>query len=571
MTTQRFPRAPKPIILADSADTSGPLELLTDVLVIGGGPAATWSAIAAAEAGASVVLVDKGHCGSSGVAATSGVGHWLVAPDADRRDEEIGRRERAGAFLTDRIWTDAALDVAWDRTAELPGWGWERRGVRGAQRLFGTGPADRAFNGPAPEYLRFLRGKVKKSGVVILDHSPALELFVDPAGVVSGARGYQRQAGRPWAVSAGAVVLATGGTTWKSHSLGGDVNTGDGHLMGVEVGAHLSSMEFSNFYGMVPFGSSMDKNGFFVHASYWDHTGVPIEYDNLHVSRAELLSASTRGTITAQFTQFTPDLWPQLRAAMPNFFMVTDKLGVNPFTERFPIDWVNEGTVRGTGGLHVLDRSGTVGVPGLYAAGDVAARDRIVGAATGAGGPNLSWAIASGTWSGTSAAGFARGVGGRHRHGLAPSALTRTGTRGLHDGGRGAQELTWRSVIATTQAELLPITKSAFRSQASLTQTLTVLDRAWSSAPATLSGRGAEEIRTREAAAMLAMGRWATRTALARTETRGMHTRTDYPDQDPEQVHRLLAGGLDELWVEVDPDLPVTGPQPVPTLTGVRS
>ena len=47
--------------------------------------------------------------------------------------------------------------------------------------------------------------------------------------------------------------------------LGGDVNTGDGHLMAAEVGAHLSSMEFSNFYGMVPFGTSMDKNGFFRH------------------------------------------------------------------------------------------------------------------------------------------------------------------------------------------------------------------------------------------------------------------------------------------------------------------
>lgn len=31
---------------------------------------------------------------------------------------------------------------------------------------------------------------------------------------------------------------------------------------------------------------------------------------------------------------------------MPNFFMVTDKLGVDPFNERFPMDWVQEGTVR---------------------------------------------------------------------------------------------------------------------------------------------------------------------------------------------------------------------------------
>ncbi len=125
--------------------------------------------------------------------------------------------------------------------------------------------------------------------------------------------------------------------------------------MAAEVGAHLSSMEFSNFYGMVPFGTSMDKNGFFVTASYWDHLGEPIHYHDLHQSRAELLGASLRGTITAQFTQFGEEVQPALRAAMPNFFMVTDKLGVDPFNERFPMDWVQEGTVRGTGGIHILD------------------------------------------------------------------------------------------------------------------------------------------------------------------------------------------------------------------------
>src|SRR5215467_13187040 len=36
-----------------------------DVLVIGGGPAGCWAAITAAENGASVVLADKGYCGTS--------------------------------------------------------------------------------------------------------------------------------------------------------------------------------------------------------------------------------------------------------------------------------------------------------------------------------------------------------------------------------------------------------------------------------------------------------------------------------------------------------------------------
>jgi alkanesulfonate monooxygenase len=52
----------------------------TDVLVIGGGVAGTWAAVAAAREGARVVLADKGYCGASGVAATAGPGHWWVPP-----------------------------------------------------------------------------------------------------------------------------------------------------------------------------------------------------------------------------------------------------------------------------------------------------------------------------------------------------------------------------------------------------------------------------------------------------------------------------------------------------------
>ena len=47
-------------------DGSDTLALEADVLVIGGGPAGTWAALAAAAKGARVVLADKGYCGSSG-------------------------------------------------------------------------------------------------------------------------------------------------------------------------------------------------------------------------------------------------------------------------------------------------------------------------------------------------------------------------------------------------------------------------------------------------------------------------------------------------------------------------
>ena len=36
---------------------------------------------------------------------------------------------------------------------------------------------------------------------------------------------------------------------------------------------------------------------------------------------------------------------------------------------------------------------------------------------------------------------------------------------------------------------------------------------------------------------------------LARTESRGMARREEFPSQDPAQRHRLTAGGLGRVWV----------------------
>src|SRR3954468_23445508 len=62
------------------------LELIADVLVIGGGPAAAWAALAAAERGASVIAADKGYFGASGAFAASTSGAKVVPPLKDLRD-----------------------------------------------------------------------------------------------------------------------------------------------------------------------------------------------------------------------------------------------------------------------------------------------------------------------------------------------------------------------------------------------------------------------------------------------------------------------------------------------------
>ena len=96
------------------------LELTADVLVIGGGLAGTWAASAARRAGASVILVDKGYCGTSGVTATAGPGHWWVPPDpAELRENTIRNRLKTGFGLNDPEWMARVLALTWESLPTL--------------------------------------------------------------------------------------------------------------------------------------------------------------------------------------------------------------------------------------------------------------------------------------------------------------------------------------------------------------------------------------------------------------------------------------------------------------------
>ena len=73
-----------------------------DVLILAGGMAGVWAAIAARRAGASVVLAEKGYCGTSGVTATAGPGHWWVPPA--ERAAAIARLMAQSGGLNDPAW-----------------------------------------------------------------------------------------------------------------------------------------------------------------------------------------------------------------------------------------------------------------------------------------------------------------------------------------------------------------------------------------------------------------------------------------------------------------------------------
>ncbi|OKH77672.1 pyridine nucleotide-disulfide oxidoreductase, partial [Mycobacterium sp. SWH-M3] len=376
--------------------------LSTDVLVIGGGPAATWAAISAVESGARVVLVDKGYCGTSGATAAGGNNLWLIAP-GPRREESVRERELAAGRITDSEWMFRVLATSWDRVEQLADWGYP----------FPVGDDGRPMRSSlqGPEYMRRMRRKAHRSGVRILDHHPALALTADPDGVVNGATGIARQdGGRPWQISAGAVVLASGGTAFLSGTFGTNTNTGDGLLMAAEHHAELSGMEFCTAYALAPEWGTHTKGRMLQWASFYDEHGRRLASRPGLAGRQDAQWELAQGKrVFARLDRAPGHIRQTMRDAQPNYFLPLDKAGIDPFTTAYPIRMVYEGSIRGTGGLRLVGPDCATTVPGLYAAGDAATRELITGALSGGGSRNGSWAIASGTFAGRGAAEFSRG------------------------------------------------------------------------------------------------------------------------------------------------------------------
>ena len=55
--------------------------------------------------------------------------------------------------------------------------------------------------------------------------------------------------------------------------------------------------------------------------------------------------------VYARLDQAPADIHPLLRVGQTNFFLPFDRLGIDPFKDKFPITLRLEGTVRGTGGI----------------------------------------------------------------------------------------------------------------------------------------------------------------------------------------------------------------------------
>ncbi|HVU74676.1 MAG TPA: fumarate reductase/succinate dehydrogenase flavoprotein subunit [Mycobacteriales bacterium] len=232
-----------------------------DVVVIGAGGAGLRAAIAAHEAGARVAVVCKSLLGKAhtvmaegGIAAAMG-NLW---PD-DNWQVHFRDTMRGGKMLNHWRMAQLHAQEAPDRVYELEQWGalFDRtKEGKISQRDFGGHRYARlAHVGDRTglEMIRTLQQKTVADGIDVFMECTITEVLTN-GGKVAGAVGYYRESGDFVLFEAPAVVLATGGIgkSFKVTSNSWEY-TGDGHAFALRAGASLVNMEFIQFHptGMV--------------------------------------------------------------------------------------------------------------------------------------------------------------------------------------------------------------------------------------------------------------------------------------------------------------------------------
>jgi succinate dehydrogenase / fumarate reductase flavoprotein subunit len=232
-----------------------------DVLVIGAGGAGLRAAIEAAEKGASVGLVCKSLLGKAHTVMAEG-GMAAALGHVDERDSwQVHFRDTmvGGKLLNNPRMAELHAKEAPDRVRELELWGavFDRtRDGRILQRPFGGHTYSRlAHVGDRTglEMIRTLQDRAVAAGIAVYMECTITHLLARPDRV-KGAFGYWRTTGRPIVFPAKSVVLATGGigrayeitsNSWEY--------SGDGQALAYLAGAELIDMEFVQFHptGMV--------------------------------------------------------------------------------------------------------------------------------------------------------------------------------------------------------------------------------------------------------------------------------------------------------------------------------
>lgn len=573
-----------------------------DVVVVGAGGAGLRAAIEARERGARTAVICKSLFGKAHTVMAEGGIAAAMANANEHDSWQVHFRDtlRGGKFLNQWRMAELHAQEAPDRVWELETWGalFDRtKDGRISQRNFGGHEYPRlAHVGDRTglELIRTLQQKIvslqqedhRETG----DYESRLKVFQEctvtrvlkDGSRVSGVFAYERETGRFFVLQAPAVVIATGGIgkSFKVTSNSWEY-TGDGHALALLAGAPLLNMEFVQFHptGMV---WPPSVKGILVTESVRGDGGVlrnsdgkrfMFDYvpDVFKEKYAESEEEGDRWYEDPDHNRRPPELLPRDEVARainsevkagrgsPHggvFLDVSTRMPAEVIKRRLPsmyhqfkeladVDITAEAMEVGPtchyvmGGIAVdSDTAAARGVPGLFAAGEVAGG---MHGSNRLGGNSLSDLLVFGRRAGLHAARHAAdpaesrpAVDDEQVAAAAAEALRPFSAEGAGDpGGRPPENpYTLHQELQQTMNDLVGIIRREGEMEHALEKLAELRVRAWR---AGVEGHRqfnpgwhlALDLRN-----MLLVSECVARAALERTESRGGHTREDHPAMD---------------------------------------
>jgi succinate dehydrogenase / fumarate reductase flavoprotein subunit len=583
-----------------------------DVIVIGAGGAGLRAAIEAKQRGMRTALVCKSLLGKAhtvmaegGVAAAMG----NVYPE-DNWKVHFRDTMRGGKYLNNWRMAQLHAQEAPDRVHELEAWGalFDRTGDgRITQRDFGGHRYARlAHVGDRTglELIRTLQQKAVSMDIDVFMECKVLRLLTDGDGRVSGAVGYWRPTGEFVTFTAKSVVLATGsiGKSWMYTSNSWE-STGDGHAMAIWAGADVIEMECIQFHptGMV---WPLSVRGLLVTEGVRGDGGVLRNSEGKRFmfdyvapmfrdETADTEEEADRWYEDHANNRRTPDLLPRDEVARainsevkagrgsPHggvFLDIASRRTAEYIRRRLPSMYHQFKELAGVditatpmevgptchymmGGVRVDADTEAATVPGLFAAGEVAGG---MHGANRLGGNSLSDLLVFGRRAGIGAADYAEGREGEPSVDPAEIASAVADALGPleREGGENPYEI--HHQLQETMQSLVGI----IRTGSELEEALEALSELGERATKVSVGGGRAynpgwNLAT-DLPSMLTVSTAVTQGALARKESRGGHTREDYPAADPE------LGKVNFVQRQTDrrgPGAPIDiGPEPLPEM-----
>ena len=548
----------------------------TDVLVVGAGGAGLRAAIAAAEAGSNVIVVGKSLLGKAhtvmaegGMAAALGnmtsEDHWEV---------HFADTMKGGKLLNNWRMAEIHAREAPDRVLELERWGavFDRTGDgRIHQRPFGAHTYPRlAHIGDRTglELIRTLQDRLVHQPGVTIHMETTVTRLLTADGRVAGALAYRRADGGIHLYRAPAVLLATGGggriyritsNSWEC--------TGDGTALAYEVGAELQDCEMVQFHptGMVwPPGvrgilvtEGVRGEGGVLKNSQGQRFMERYDPERMELSSRDVVARAINSEVLAghgsphggAFLDITHRSPAYIKSKLPSMYEQFLKLARVDITKE-PME-VAPTIHYFMAGIRVEPETGATAVEGLFAAGEVASG---LHGANRLGGNSLTDLLVFGKRAGEAAA--RRAVSGG-RSEIVREQVESAIEHLLGPLGRPAGENPY-DLVAELQEVLTrhaPIIRDGPTLEAGLEKVLALKERAIRAGTGGPTGRAFNpgwhtaldlEHMVLNAEALL-------RSAIARKESRGAHSRSDHPDLRPELLQVNFVATRDGSRMAVKP------------------